>query len=78
MKTIKYFLFITAFPLVSEITIFAQPPSYLPTNGLVAWYPFNGNANDESGNGRNLFSTRTKGPGDIYKTTANATLRIVY
>ena len=29
----------------------AQLPAYLPTNGLVAWYPFNGNANDESGNG---------------------------
>ncbi|MDG1160398.1 MAG: hypothetical protein P8N19_12975 [Flavobacteriales bacterium] len=26
-------------------------PNYLPTDGLVAWYPFNGNANDESGNG---------------------------
>ncbi len=26
-------------------------PSYLPTSGLVAWYPFNGNANDGSGNG---------------------------
>jgi len=51
MKTIKYFLFITAFLLVGEITIYAQLPSYLPTNGLVAWYPFNGNANDESGNG---------------------------
>jgi len=24
-----------------------------PTEGLVAWYPFNGNANDESGNGLN-------------------------
>jgi hypothetical protein len=24
-----------------------------PTDGLVAWYPFNGNANDESGNGNN-------------------------
>jgi uncharacterized protein (TIGR02145 family) len=31
----------------------AQVPSYLPTNGLVAWYPFNGSANDESGNGNN-------------------------
>ncbi len=29
------------------------PPSYVPTNGLVAWYPFNGNANDESGNSNN-------------------------
>jgi hypothetical protein len=26
-------------------------PAYLPADGLVAWYPFNGNANDESGNG---------------------------
>ena len=25
----------------------------IPTNGLVAWYPFNGNANDESGNNFN-------------------------
>lgn len=28
------------------------PPSFL-TNGLVAYYPFNGNANDASGNGNN-------------------------
>ncbi|MBM3418517.1 MAG: T9SS type A sorting domain-containing protein [Bacteroidetes bacterium] len=28
----------------------AQVPSYVPTNGLVGWWPFNGNANDESGN----------------------------
>jgi hypothetical protein len=28
-------------------------PSYVPTNGLVAYYPFNGNANDASGNGNN-------------------------
>lgn len=28
-------------------------PAYIPSNGLVAWYPFNGNANDESGNGNN-------------------------
>jgi hypothetical protein len=25
----------------------------VPSNGLVAYYPFNGNANDESGNGNN-------------------------
>jgi hypothetical protein len=29
----------------------AQLPSYLPADGLVGWWPFNGNANDESGNG---------------------------
>jgi peptidoglycan hydrolase CwlO-like protein len=27
--------------------------SPLPTNGLAGWWPFNGNANDESGNGNN-------------------------
>ena len=31
----------------------AQIPSYVPTSGLVAWYPFTGNANDSSGNGHN-------------------------
>jgi hypothetical protein len=31
----------------------AQVPSYVPTNGLVGYWPFNGNANDESGNGNN-------------------------
>ena len=31
----------------------AQVPSYVPTNGLVGWWPFHGNANDESGNGNN-------------------------
>ena len=28
-------------------------PSYVPANGLVGWWPFNGNANDESGNANN-------------------------
>jgi hypothetical protein len=29
----------------------AQIPSFIPSTGLVGWWPFNGNANDESGNG---------------------------
>lgn len=29
----------------------AQLPSYVPSNGLVGWWPLNGNVNDESGNG---------------------------
>ena len=33
--------------------LWAQVPSYVPTNGLVGYWPFNGNANDESGNGNN-------------------------
>jgi hypothetical protein len=39
--------------LITATTLFAQIPSYVPTNGLVGWWPFNGNANDESGNGNN-------------------------
>ena len=31
----------------------AQVPSYVPTDGLVGYWPFNGNANDETGNGNN-------------------------
>jgi hypothetical protein len=35
-------------------TIVAQNiPSYLPADGLVGWWPFNGGANDESGLGNN-------------------------
>lgn len=34
-------------------TLMAQVPSYVPTNGLVGYWPFNGNANDESGIGNN-------------------------
>ena len=39
--------------LASFAVGFAQVPSYVPSNGLVGWWPFNGNANDESGNGNN-------------------------
>jgi hypothetical protein len=35
--------------IVPFITI-AQIPNNIPKEGLVGWYPFNGNANDESGN----------------------------
>ena len=34
-------------------SVHAQVPTYVPTSGLVGWWPFNGNANDESGNGNN-------------------------
>ena len=39
--------------LLAVSSAFAQVPPYVPTNGLVGWWPFNGNANDESGNGYN-------------------------
>ena len=45
----------TAFAVGLSLTasVMAQVPNYLPTNGLVGYWPFNGNANDESGNGNN-------------------------
>lgn len=49
-------LFFSTTTLLALMIVFsthAQIPNYLPTDGLVAWYPFNGNANDESGNGIN-------------------------
>lgn len=33
--------------------LFAQIPAYVPSNGLVGWWPFTGNANDLSLNGNN-------------------------
>ncbi len=52
MKNNKLLLLIFGIGLFSQI-IFSQVPSYVPTNGLVGYWPFNGNANDESGNGHN-------------------------
>ena len=42
-------IFFILFTLCYSITI-----AQAPTSGLVAYYPFNGNANDESGNGNHL------------------------
>ncbi len=44
--------------VVFATNIMAQNiPSYVPKDGLVGWWPFNGNANDESGNGNNGIQT---------------------
>ncbi|NDA99298.1 MAG: hypothetical protein EBY31_08875 [Flavobacteriia bacterium] len=48
MKTL-----ILLFPVLFTTMSFAQVPANVPANGLVGWWPFNGNANDESGNGNN-------------------------
>ncbi len=50
----KSLLLTIAVLLGLRITATAQtPPAYVPTEGLAGWWPFNGNANDESGNGNN-------------------------
>jgi hypothetical protein len=48
----KYVVFFIAFFLALPI-LHAQVPSYVPSNGLVGYWPFNGNADDASGNGNN-------------------------
>jgi len=48
----KLLLLAMGFALTTQM-VMAQVPSYVPTNGLVGYWPFNGNANDESGNGNN-------------------------
>jgi hypothetical protein len=50
MKMKKYLL---GLAIVLTVTIQAQVPSYVPTSGLVGWWPFTGNANDLSGNSNN-------------------------
>ncbi|MFN5294693.1 MAG: LamG domain-containing protein [Flavobacteriales bacterium] len=47
----KHLTFSLALFTIVCSTVTAQLPSYLPSDGLVGWWPFNGNANDESGNG---------------------------
>jgi hypothetical protein len=44
----KLLLLAMGFALTTQMII-AQVPSYVPTNGLVGYWPFNGNANDISG-----------------------------
>jgi hypothetical protein len=53
-------------------------PSYVPTNGLVGWWPFNGNAQDASGNGNHgnvsgptLTADRFGVPNRAYNFAAN-------
>ena len=50
MKTKLLLAFPFCFCLISN-TQAQTLPTYLPADGLVGWWPFNGNANDESGNG---------------------------
>jgi hypothetical protein len=39
--------------LMTTQMIFSQVPSFVPSNGLVGYWGFSGNANDQSGNGNN-------------------------
>jgi hypothetical protein len=58
--------------LLAASSAFAQVPSYVPTNGLVGWWPFNGNANDQSGNGNNGIVTGANLTSDRNNLTNNS------
>ncbi len=49
MRFIKVVFAFILTSLQTAVNVYSQ----VPTNGLVAYYPFSGNANDASGNGRN-------------------------
>ena len=50
----KTLLLVTLATLGLTASTMAQNlPNYVPADGLVGWWPFNGNANDESGNDLN-------------------------
>lgn len=78
MKT-KHLLFTTIAIFGLTIVTFGQiVPSYVPTNGLVGWWPFDGNANDESGNANNgtvlgpvLDNDRFSNPNSAYSFKSN-------
>lgn len=53
MKTRKLLTAVIAFLAFALTTIAQTVPSNVPTNGLVGYWGFNGNANDQSGNGNN-------------------------
>ncbi len=52
MKT-KNAILIILISAFGAFNTYSQLPSYVPSNGLLGYWPFNGNANDESGKGYN-------------------------
>lgn len=69
MKLCTLLIVVIIFPIALQ----AQIPSYVPANGLIGWWPFDGNANDASGNGNNgntfnvaLTTDRNNAPNTAY------------
>ena len=58
--------------LAGAITASAQVPDYVPTNGLIAWYPLDGNATDLGDNGFNGTESGTTGAVSREGTTNGA------
>ncbi|MFN4952067.1 MAG: LamG-like jellyroll fold domain-containing protein, partial [Flavobacteriales bacterium] len=76
-----YALLLTFF----SFQFFSQIPNYVPTNGLVGWWPFTGNANDLSVNGNNgtvngatLTTDRFGSPNCAYIFNGNSNIVVPY
>ena len=80
MKSIKRYLFSTLAIVLLPLNLYAQA---VLTNGLIAFYPFNGNANDESGNtnngvalGATLIADRFGNPSSAYQFAGTPSSKI--
>lgn len=80
-KIFLFFVLTTASSLLTAQNI----PSYVPSNGLIGWWPFNGNANDESGNGNNgivngatLIEDRDSNSNSAYYFDGNDNINVPY
>jgi len=58
--------------LILCFSALAQVPAYVPSQGLLAWYGFSGNANDASGNGNNLTNNGATLTADRYGNANSA------
>ena len=79
MKMKNLLLTIAATFGMTVLTMAQNVPNYVPTNGLVGWWPFNGNANDESVNNNNgtvygaaLTTDRFGNPNEAYSFDGNS------
>jgi hypothetical protein len=70
--TIKKLIPIITLLFFASKKINAQVPSYVPTNSLVLWLPFNGNTNDVSGNGNNAVNQGATLTSDRYNNPSSA------
>jgi hypothetical protein len=73
------------FLLLFSNIIIAQIPSNIPTSGLIGFWPFNGNANDASGNGNNgivngaiLTTDRNGNANCAYSFDGNSWIEVFY
>jgi hypothetical protein len=70
----KILLSLVAFTITATTILAQTVPNYVPTNGLVGYWGFNGNANDESGNGNNGTVSGATLTSDRYGNTEKAYL----